>query len=803
MSYFEETFSIKTKSKTDTEWTICSHDYRFSVITSKLIRVEKGKNFVDEATQSILNRNFEKPKFEAEVDGDIVKISTEDCIFTYNTSRGKMIRVAFKGGRVVMEFDSGNLKGTRRTLDGTFREVPLKNGLMSRDGVSVISDKHSLIVEQNGRVSPRPSIIKDDYYFAYGNDYRGCLKDFYKLTGEVPLIPRYCLGNWWSRYKAYTQEEYISLMKRFIDEKIPVTIATIDMDWHWVDIVERFGKGAKYQRPTLLPKTIYEVVNSQGWTGYSWNTELFPDYKQLLNWLHENKFKVTLNLHPAQGVRFFEDQYEEMAWTMGVDPASKKQIDFDLSDPKFVEAYFNILHKPFEDDGVNFWWIDWQQGKKSAAKNFDPLWALNHYHTMANGNEETRPLILSRYAGVGSHRYPVGFSGDTAINWANLDFQPYFTATATNIGYTWWSHDIGGHMNGSKDDELYLRWVQFGAFSPINRLHSSNNEFMGKEPWKHNYQAQNIATEFLRLRHKFIPYIYSMNYQTHKNARALCEPMYYEYPNKNPAYEVKNQYFFGSELICAPITHKINSTTNLGYADVWLPRGRWTDVFTGAIYEGDQRLKMFRGIENFPLLAKEGAIIPLSKNDTDNDSANPEHMIIKIYRGNNSFELYEDDGESNAFQDGKFAITKFEVSEKGSNLTFKIAKVEGDCDSTVAKRTYELHFEDIISVAGQSNISHHIDNIQTLTNLFGSKVVIILKDVLPTDEIVVELNDVKVKENIDIKAELVELISKYQMSSSKKASIFNDFIKNPSIESIPIKQSNLRLPIVEVLSKKN
>lgn len=113
----------------------------------------------------------------------------------------------------------------------------------------------------------------------------------------------------------------------------------------------------------------------------------------------------------------------------------------------------------------------------------DPLWLLNHYHYQDSCKNAEGGVILSRYAGPGSHRYPVGFSGDTIISWNSLRFQPYFTATASNIGYSWWSHDIGGHMLGDYDEELQTRWLQFGVFSPITRLHSSRSPFNSKEPW--------------------------------------------------------------------------------------------------------------------------------------------------------------------------------------------------------------------------------------------------------------------------------------------------------------------------------
>ena len=176
--------------------------------------------------------------------------------------------------------------------------------------------------------------------------------------------------------------------------------------------------------------------------------------------------------------------------------------------------------------------------------------------TVSACTHQIRWLTFSRYAGPGSHRYPVGFSGDSIVTWESLNFQPYFTSTASNIGYGWWSHDIGGHMLGYRDNELALRWVQLGVFSPINRLHSSKNEFMGKEPWQFPMEIGEVMKEFLRLRHQMLPYLYTMNYRAYKENTPLILPMYYTYPAEQVAYTVKNEYEYGTAFIVAPVTEK-------------------------------------------------------------------------------------------------------------------------------------------------------------------------------------------------------------------------------------------------------
>ena len=776
-------------------------DFRFSVLSSRIFRIEKDKKriFTNEATQTVVCRNFDAPKFTFSQDGYKITIATKDAVLRFDLSKGKTLSVTLKDSRTVTDFSAGNLKGTHRTLDMVNGSVKLGNGLMSKNGVSVIDDSKTVIMSEDGTMKERRKVQMDEYFLAFGNDYRGCLKEFFKLCGPVPLIPRYCLGNWWSRYKDYSQQEYIDLMEKFIEKEIPVSVATIDMDWHWVDVIKRFGKeNAYYRREEGLPyKNIAEVFQSQGWTGYSWNTELFPDYKALLSWLHEKNFKVTVNLHPAQGVRPFEDQYEEFARFMGIDPKTKKRIPFDITDPKFIEGYFKFLHKPYENDGVDFWWIDWQQERETKIKGLDPLWALNHYHTLDLASKDKRPLILSRFAEVGSHRYPLGFSGDTVISWKSLDFQPYFTANAANVGYTWWSHDIGGHQLGSRNDELYVRWVQLGEFSPIMRLHSTKDEFMGKEPWKYCFAADTAAVNALRERHALIPYIYSINRRTHKDGLPLCEPMYYSYPDEKEAYNVPNQFFFGTELMVRPITKPMDKRTFLAPAKVWLPRGRWTDWYTGRIYEGGRYVTMFRDIDALPVLAKEGAIVPLSQNDRTNDSSNPQKLLVRVFRGTNAFTLYEDDGETMAFEDGKFAETVLSVREAGKDLLFRINAAKGDLSLIPEKRDWKLVFDDIgkaqeitIKVGGRKkNVSPEHKEGKTIITLSG---------IAADSEVEIEFKAFEARKNPDKKECVIELLSKYQFPTLFKQTVFTSFIKDIS-KPFPLSDPALKGPVEEIL----
>lgn len=617
--------------------------WRITLLTDRLFRLEEETNdrFCDDATQTVWFRDMPCVTHQVTMDEGCCVIRTEQVtLHLMDTLEESYVLLA--DGRKAFLNNDGNLMGTYRTLDtydGDHRyslegdekvshTIQLGMGVVSRSGVAVLDDSKSLRLMQDGTVTSRAETETDLYIFAYGKDYRGAVKALYAITGAPGIIPRFALGNWWSRYWAYTQQEYLDLMDNFEEQGVPFTVATVDMDWHYSQ---------------NMPDGV------SGWTGYTWNKELFPDYRAFLKELHERNLKVTLNLHPADGVRWFEEQYEEMAKRLGVDPATKEPVEFDLTSDEFINAYFDVLHHPYEEAGVDFWWVDWQQGVKSRVEGLDPLWSLNHYHTLDNARNKDA-LILSRYAGVGSHRYPLGFSGDTLVTWDTLRYLPYFTATASNVGYSWWSHDIGGNMDGYKDDELYLRSVQFGVFSPVNRLHSSKNIANTKEVASYLGGVGLIAREYLRLRHAMIPFLYSASCKTTEQGAALIEPMYYAYPDEPDAYRCEGQYLFGGQMIAALITEKTHD--RLACKRVWLPEGVWTDFFTGESYRGGRWVEMRRSLDTFPLLCAQGSFFVLDGAPKGNDSGLPAVLDVHAFAGTGTYTLVED-------QDGKRAETTF------------------------------------------------------------------------------------------------------------------------------------------------
>ena len=676
-------WQVKVRPKALAENVIQGEKYRITMLTQGLIRLEYSEDgcFEDRATQSVWNRDFSKTEFRCKETPDSLEIFTSRIHLVYDKQKfspnGLSVQVLGQyinhGSIWHYGQDFQNLGGTARTLDEADGAIPLEKGIMGRVGFSLLDDSKSLVLTEDGWIEPRKSKGEDLYFWGYGHDYLEALKDFYYLCGKLPMVPRYALGNWWSRYYKYTEESYMELMERFEKENLPFSVAVIDMDWHLVDIDPKYGSG---------------------WTGYTWNREFFPDPDRFLKWLHDRNMHVTLNIHPADGVRAYEEVYEDMAKTMGVDYENEEPVNFDAADPKYMEASFDHIFHPMEEKGVDFWWIDWQQGGVTKVEGLDPLWVLNHYHYLDNARDGKRPMTFSRYAGPGSHRYPIGFSGDTLITWESLDFQPYFTSTASNIGYAMWSHDIGRHMQGIKDDEMAGRWLQYGVFTPIMRLHSSCGEFNGKEPWRYKTEIRLVMEEFLRLRHKLIPYLYTMNYRTYQEDIPLVLPMYYHNPEREEAYQVPNEYEFGSQLLVVPVTSKRIDRLNVAKVKVWLPEGTYYDIFTGRKYKGNRIMMMYRDIQSIPVLAKAGAVIPMTE-EIREAGANPGQLTIQVYAGaDGEFVLYEDDNTTEDYKDGKCVKTRMQVSW-GESSRLVIEKPEGCLEYLPEKRTYTVKFHGV------------------------------------------------------------------------------------------------------------
>lgn len=649
---------------------------RFTMLTPRLIRLEwsEAGEFEDRSTYAFPTRYGPVPDFEARVDGDTLVIDTGALLLRHRRDGDRFtannVSIAFNLNGETQAWvpgmpNPGNLRGTRRTLDMCRGDAALGEGIISRSGWALFDDSENVVFDATGWVAPRPDHeCQDWYFFGYGHDYTAALADYARFGGRIPLVPRFALGAWWSRYWAYSEQDLKELVRDFRRHKVPLDVLVIDMDWH----------------------------TPHAWTGYTWNRELFPDPPAFLKWVHDQGLRTTLNLHPAQGVQSFEEVYPRFAKAMGVDPASKDAIPFRITDRQFVERYFELLHHPLESEGVDFWWMDWQQGKTSEIAGLDPLPWINHLHFRDSARRGKRPMLYSRWGGLGNHRYPIGFSGDTFVTWSALQFQPYMTATASNVLYGWWSHDIGGHMGDPTEPELYARWVQFGALSPCLRMHSTKDPRAERRPWKYPEGAHRAAKAAFELRYRLVPYVYTMARLAVDTGSSLCRPMYYEYPEAEDAYAARYQYFFGDHIIAAPIVHPADAETGLATADVWVPDGAWIDYQTKEVLTGPRWVRLVGDLDRVPMLVKGGAIIPMAPLAQTTDAIPKDALILEVFPGpEGSFRLYEDDGTTEAYREGQCEWTQvWSRVEDECTWIVEILPVEGRCDALPEQRMYQI-----------------------------------------------------------------------------------------------------------------
>ena len=503
-----------------------------------------------------------------------------------------------------------------------------------------------------------------------------------RVAGRIPLPPRFAFGVWWSRYWDYSDQELNGLVRGFHENDVPLDVLVIDMGWHISD-EQLKAKGEVDQSGERL-----------GWGGYTWDKLLFPDPQDFLARMHKDGLKATLNLHPASGIQPWEQAYPAMATAMGIDPATRKYVPFDITDKKFAINYMTLVLHPLEKQGIDFWWLDWQQEPTTKLPGVTPTWWLNYVHFTDQQREGKRPLLFHRWGGLGNHRYQIGFSGDTISVWDSLAFQPWFTATAANVGYAYWSHDIGGHMPGAVDPELYTRWVQFGAFSPILRTHTTKNPESERRIWAYPEPYSSVLRSTFQLRYALEPYLYTEARRTYDTGVAFFRPLYYDWPQEAAAYDSKGEYLFGDQMLAAPITAPADKVSGLATEKVWLPKGEWIEWPTGKHFTGPAAIERSFSIEQTPVYLRAGAIVPMQPPMRYTGEKPVDPLIVNVWPltpgQTSTYSVYEDSGVAVEYQHGVFARTPIKAAQTGDKLRVEIGPVEGSYPGMLQRRGYEL-----------------------------------------------------------------------------------------------------------------
>ena len=744
--------------------------YRISVLSESLVRLEYSDNgvFVNGLTPIVRNRLFDDPTYMRKEDNNFLNIETKYFNLSYvkNTKfSDKTLNVKLNGTNIVWYYGTKEVKnfgGTTYNLDGVTSLPSLEKGLFSPDGFVTIDDSKSPIIDEYNNIYANNHKHIDIYLFMYNKDFGQCLKDYWTLTGYPPMIPRYALGNWWSKDFAYDQNTINELLDKFGYANIPLSVLLLDNDW------------------ALTDKQKYPNVNC-GWT---FNSNLFPNPKQMIDDIHHRNIKFGLKVNPSFGFYPFE-QYYEIAKKYA-SPNEKGIIEFNPYDARLMDLYLKIFLHPLEALGVDLFWNDYNSNDKNA------LFILNDIMYKDSIRNNRRGLILARSSNLASHRYPVLYSGKNCIDWNVLKMLPYFNLTSSNIGVSWWSHDVAGSMGGIEDSNFYLRSIQFSVFSPILRFNVEKGRYYKREPWKWDIVTCNIATYYLQLRHKLIPYIYSELYKYHKNGQNLIRPLYYYKMSlyDDPIYV--NQYMFGDSLMISPIINPIDPIIERTIQKFYMPGGVWYDFKNGKRFLGDHKYISFYKIEDYPIFAKAGSIIPLAGESCYKSTNIPTELEIHIFPGkNNNYHLYEDDGISYEYEQGRYLITEIDYNYRMSNYTVIIRGIEGDKSIVPPQRTYRIVFRNT-KKADNVVVYENAKEIPCETITTETDFIVIVKDFNTKNQLVVNCygKNIEIDALMLIKDDVESILSDLKINTKLKDNIadiiFSDL--NLSKKRIAIKK---------------
>jgi alpha-glucosidase (family GH31 glycosyl hydrolase) len=677
------------------------HGMRIQVLTPTMIRIQKEINhsYPDITDLGVVNLKFPTVHFTVTKENNKFLIETDSITISYSpaldiTQGG--LTASIHGAfalKNLSDNDSLNLGGVIGSLDNCKGNIhyseqndvgsspiphPIPNGILSRRGFTVLKHTPDTLYFYKAGDS-----WNELYVLGYGNNYQQAFSDFYSLAGSIPMLPKWALGFIYSRWKDYDEKDYRQIVARFRKEQIPIDAIILDMCWH-IDY----------------------------WYGFRYDTSHFPDMKAFHRWTDSVHLKTGFN-HHAGALYYKDPQIREFCARAGINYDSaltsglpwepeQKVIHYDPTNRKHFRTFYEMYLAHLMEDGLDFHWVD---GESS-------IYSSDLYRTLTTEFTGKRTVVMNRLQDnvLCNHRYPFGFSGDTYISWETMAYSLETNIKGANGG-VYWSHDIGGYMpQGSAgyppDAEIFARWLQLGSVSPIFRVHAKKDIFWtplclpgefdqgSRLPWEWGDTVLNSARISIQLRYKLLPYIYTMTKIASDRGIPLYRGLYIDYPQSPEAYRY-DEFVFGSNILAAPIlTPSPQNLHGLTEKIVWLPEGTWYDYFTQERFLGNREITVKKSLFEFPLFIKAGSIIPIAPY-TEYSGATLDTLILLAYtpleHSQNTFSLYEDDGESYSYQQGEYRWIKFDYEyEPGRFQKITIHKPEGLFKGETTERAFRI-----------------------------------------------------------------------------------------------------------------
>lgn len=521
-----------------------------------------------------------------------------------------------------------------------------------------------------------------DYYLIIGSTITSLLHDYQTLTGVSPMMPRSAYGlhlgsysgGTWRHEKEANQQYNVELVKRMRREGIPFDLLWLDSTWRTFN--KRYGNGGccfEFQPQFTNPKAMIDSIYANHVDMFGLHIRsILDDGRQ--NTLFEDGKKAGVYIPKARTegiVNFFDQKSVDWWW----DHAMSKITSLGV---KFVKTDVGSALSFAKDEQPD--------GPFSAAEmhNLFPIaYAKAPYEKFIQHNNQ-RGFTHTREGYAGIQRYPFIWAGDwgTEWQWFELVIRGGLNIGLSGVGN--WSHCMGGFEQYSPyDNDLYIRWCQFGMFSPVSILFGMDHPRY-HEPWTYGEEAMKIFIKYDSLRYTLIPYIYSSAYEMYRTSRPMMAPLLFDYQHDELTYRISDQYLFGHDMMICPVTNKGALSR-----PVYFPGGKWVDFWTAERIDGRQWKSFLTPPDLMPIFIKEGAIIPRQPAMQYTKEKPVTEISLLVYpSGNSSYLLYDDDGASLDYQKGIFALTKIESVEENGTWKMTIHATEGKYKPI--ERTYKV-----------------------------------------------------------------------------------------------------------------
>ena len=515
-----------------------------------------------------------------------------------------------------------------------------------------------------------------DYYFMYGKNADGVISKVRTLTGKAPMLPLWAFGFFQSKERYNSQDESLNVLKKYRDLKVPLDV--VIQDWrYWPE---------------------YNKSDS-AWNSQSFDKERFPDPKKWVDQIHQLNAKLLIVTWPGFGPK--TDQRKEfdskkMIINFDTWPPNSGARPYDVFNPKALDIYWKYLDKGiFSYIGNDGWWLDSTEPDHINKKesDFDLPTYLGSYRSVKNGfslmhnkgiathqretNSQKRGVILTRSGFIGQQLYGSNtWSGDVSSTWDMLEKQIPAALNYTLMGIPNWNSDIGGFFagrwrngGGNKNpefQELYVRWMQFGTFSPMMRSHGTD---LPREIWNFGDRGTwcfDAQEKFIKLRYSLLPYIYSTSWDVSKNDGTFMRPLVMDFAADKKTHEIGHQYLFGRSILVAPVTKYQTKKW-----PVYLPEGSgWYNFWTNQYYNGGREVNTDAPINIVPLYVKAGSIIPIGPDVQYSTEKKWDNLTVRVYGGaDGEFVLYEDENDNYNYEKGKFSTITFKWNNQEKTLS--------------------------------------------------------------------------------------------------------------------------------------